>query len=76
MCGIAGIRDLEGRPLRESVIEAMTDVLDHRGPDHKGTWTGPGVALGNTRLSILDLSDAGSQPMRLDDGTLTLVYNG
>jgi asparagine synthase (glutamine-hydrolysing) len=76
MCGIAAIRDLHGRPVFETDVEAMIAAIRHRGPDHAGTWAGSGVALGNSRLSILDLSDAGNQPMQTDDRALTLVYNG
>jgi len=52
----------------------MTDLLHHRGPDDRGTWTSPEAHLGHTRLSILDLSEAGHQPMVLGD--LVLTYNG
>ncbi len=52
----------------------MVDRLRHRGPDDSGVWEGPGVCLGHTRLSILDLSSAGHQPMT--KGHLTVVYNG
>lgn len=56
------------------MVERMTRTLTHRGPDFQDTWKGPGVALGHTRLSILDLSPAGNQPMTL--GSATLTYNG
>ena len=71
MCGIAGI--IGEAPSRETV-EAMTRTLVHRGPDDSGMWEGDGVCLGHTRLSILDLSSAGHQPMT--KGHLTVVYNG
>ncbi|HKV98952.1 MAG TPA: asparagine synthase (glutamine-hydrolyzing) [Vicinamibacterales bacterium] len=78
MCGIAGIlfsasHDLE---LYQKRIERMTATLHHRGPDACGTWIDPGIALGHTRLSIIDLSDAGRQPIRDDSGRYTMVYNG
>jgi len=52
----------------------MAQLLQHRGPDGEGVWTGPGAALGHRRLAILDLSDAGRQPMEL--GSHVLTYNG
>ena len=52
----------------------MTETLAHRGPDGKGTFVAEGVALGHRRLSIIDLSSTGAQPMTL--GTATIVYNG
>ena len=71
MCGICGI--VRAAP-DEGSIERMTRSLSHRGPDFQDIWRDSGVALGHTRLSILDLSPAGNQPMRL--GHLTLTYNG
>ena len=71
MCGITGI--VGENPSRE-VVERMTRRLTHRGPDDSGVWTAPGVCLGHTRLSILDLSPAGHQPMSL--GPITVTYNG
>lgn len=78
MCGIAGIfhyREQE-RSVDLALLEAMTTTLAHRGPDGAGTWTGPGVGLGHRRLSIIDLSERGRQPMRDDRGDLVLTYNG
>ena len=54
----------------------MTRSLSHRGPDAEGFWTEGGVALGHRRLSILDLSDAGAQPMRSESGRYIIVFNG
>ncbi len=72
MCGIVGII---GRPPEDpQVIERMTSMLSHRGPDTKDVWRSATAHLGHTRLAIIDLSDAGRQPMHL--GNLTLVYNG
>jgi len=71
MCGIAGII---GEAPSQDAVERMTQRLVHRGPDDHGVWTGAGACLGHTRLSILDLSPAGHQPMTL--GHLTVVYNG
>ncbi len=71
MCGIAG---LIGGQTDPGVIRAMTAALRHRGPDDSGEWSEGPAALGHTRLSIIDLSAAGHQPMILGD--LVLVYNG
>jgi asparagine synthase (glutamine-hydrolysing) len=83
MCGLCGVLG----PTRESGIEdleAMTRTLDHRGPDDTGTWSAAfdsadgewSVGLGHTRLSILDLSPLGHQPMHSRDGRVTVTYNG
>lgn len=72
MCGIVGI---VGRPPEDpELIERMTSMLDHRGPDARDVWRAPEAHIGHTRLAIIDLSDAGRQPMHLGD--LSLVYNG
>ena len=81
MCGIVGIIDpraaAEARTL-ERYAGAMADALRHRGPDDAGTWVdaAAGVALAHRRLSILDLSPAGHQPMVSADGRRILVFNG
>ena len=54
----------------------MTDALAHRGPNGEGIYVEKGLALGHRRLSILDVSAAGNQPMISDDGALVLVHNG
>src|ERR1700735_205669 len=71
MCGIAGII---GSRASVDTVNAMTSLLRHRGPDGEGSWSAPGVALGHRRLSIIDLSHAGDQPMVL--GSRVLTYNG
>lgn len=75
MCGIAGFVLAGGAPPDARVAHTMTRMLAHRGPDGQGVHTEPGVALGHRRLSILDLSDNASQPMR-DEAGRTLVFNG
>ncbi len=79
MCGIAGFWDL-GPATADAppVLRRMTDAIRHRGPDDEGHWfdTAAGVALGHRRLSILDLSPEGHQPMVSADGRWVLVYNG
>ena len=74
MCGICGVVAFDGSPVRSDDVTAMTSLLHHRGPDDRGTWSSHNIALGATRLSILDLSQAGHQPMT--SGDWTLVYNG
>lgn len=76
MCGISGIVNLDGSPVVRDVVNAMTRAIAHRGPDDEGTWFGSGVGLGHRRLSIIDLSSAGHQPMTNEDGTLWITYNG
>jgi asparagine synthase (glutamine-hydrolysing) len=75
MCGIAGVV-APGRPAEVETAAAMAAALDHRGPDGDGLWSGDGVALGFRRLAIIDLSDAGMQPMASTDGRDVLVHNG
>ncbi len=81
MCGIAGIFDPEAASRGEElthVVTRMTDALRHRGPDDSGQWADPsaGIALGHRRLAILDLSQAGHQPMISAGGRYVLTYNG
>ncbi|MEJ5207447.1 MAG: asparagine synthase (glutamine-hydrolyzing) [Burkholderiaceae bacterium] len=78
MCGIAGII---GSPVDSCVLGAMLDAEIHRGPDGYGVWEmvldqDKHILLGHRRLSILDLSDAGAQPMRDASGDFVLTYNG
>src|SRR6267154_4828632 len=80
MCGIAGMLRPGGGD--ESALtgyaKRMADALRHRGPDASGVWTNTaaGVALGHRRLSILDLSEAGAQPMRSECGRFVVTFNG
>jgi asparagine synthase (glutamine-hydrolysing) len=80
MCGIAGvlISSTAARSTRERDALAMADTLAHRGPDDQGIWTDleAGVALTHRRLSIVDLSPAGHQPMTSADGRFVITYNG
>ena len=75
MCGIAGIA---GRGWDAAALRAMRGAQEHRGPDDSGVWADPAgtVGLANNRLAIIDLSDAGHQPMVSADGTICLVMNG
>lgn len=77
MCGIVGYWSSSTK-IGPGVIRRMADKIAHRGPDAEGVWLdeGVGLALGHRRLSILDLSPAGAQPMVSADGRLVLVFNG
>lgn len=75
MCAIAGLIRFDGAPVDVSVLSRMETAQRHRGPDGAGVWHDGPVGLSHRRLSIIDLSDAASQPMRGDHGEL-LVYNG
>ena len=64
MCGICGIVYFEeAKPVDRSRLNLMTDSLAHRGPDDKGIWTNRHVGFGHRRLSIIDLTSAGRQPL-------------
>ena len=76
MCGLTGILHRDSRPVDETVIARMTASLNHRGPDDKGVFVSGTVGLGHTRLSVIDLSSQGHQPMVSPDGRFVLVYNG
>lgn len=71
MCGICGFNWDDQRLVRD-----MADIMDHRGPDQKGDFVDEGVSLGHSRLSIIDLSEKGKQPMKNEDGSLQIVFNG
>lgn len=78
MCGIGGIIRFVDQAVDASEVRSLTDVIAHRGPDGEGCWINSKctVGLGHRRLSILDLSDSGSQPMHYADGRFTVVFNG
>ena len=80
MCGITGVFGYgAGRlGLDAATLDRMTDAMTHRGPDGRGTHFDPAgrIGLGHRRLSIIDLSEAGRQPMASDDGRTWIVFNG
>ncbi len=76
MCGIAGIFNLDGRPVDVRLIHDMTDKIAHRGPDGHDHYIEGNIALGHRRLAILDLSDNGKQPMMSANRTWVIVFNG
>ena len=63
MCGIAGVVGTSPVPVSRDTLQAMADSLAHRGPDDHGFYQAPGVGLAHRRLSIIDLSEAGRQPI-------------
>jgi asparagine synthase (glutamine-hydrolysing) len=71
MCGICGFNWADGH-----LIEQMKSTLVHRGPDDHGSYVAEGVSLGHRRLSIVDLSDCGRQPLSNEDGTVWITFNG
>ena len=73
MCGIAGFVGKEKN--MKKVLKGMTDRIKHRGPDAEGFFVRDGVALGQRRLSIIDI-EGGKQPMFSHDGNLVVVFNG
>ncbi|MGH9151854.1 MAG: asparagine synthase (glutamine-hydrolyzing) [Acidimicrobiales bacterium] len=75
MCGIVGIRCFDGRPVDRDLLEAMTERVQHRGPDDVGVWVGGDVAFGHRRLSIIDV-EGSRQPMGTGDGRFHIVFNG
>jgi asparagine synthase (glutamine-hydrolysing) len=76
VCGIAGILDRAGRQVDPHLVAAMTKAIAHRGPDGEGVWAEGAIGLGNRRLAIIDLSEAGSQPMTNETGDVVITYNG
>jgi asparagine synthase (glutamine-hydrolysing) len=77
MCGIAGYINLSTNNLdNESIIHSMLHAIKHRGPDDYGSWIGDRIVLGHRRLSILDLSPSGHQPMLSADARYHIVFNG
>src|SRR5262249_47187553 len=77
MCGIAGLYRDAG--VSEEHVDAVRRALaaeGHRGPDADGLWQGDRAVLGHRRLAILDLSEAGRQPMSNEDGSVRVTYNG
>src|SRR5688572_13957712 len=80
MCGLTGFLRGGGRlpPESPAVLRLQTGCLAHRGPDGDGQWldAAGGIALGHRRLAIIDLSDAGKQPMSSASGRYVIAYNG
>ena len=77
MCGIFAhyLFDREAQ-LDESAMRSMADTMIHRGPDDSGYWVDGRIGLAHRRLSIIDLSPDGRQPMTNEDGSVLLTFNG
>ena len=71
MCGITGFNWND-----KKLINKITKELSHRGPEYQGSYNNQNISLGHRRLSIIDLSDAGKQPMSTADNNLKIVFNG
>ena len=76
MCGINGIFHLNYKQVDQNQLIKMRDILEHRGPDHKGIYINNNIGLGHRRLSIIDTSSAGHQPFISDNGRYIIVFNG
>lgn len=76
MCGICGLIDYKLEPASAERASDMTAVISHRGPDHRSVWSNGPAHLGHTRLSVIDVSDLGNQPMVSSDGRFVICYNG
>ena len=76
MCGFTGILNLKGDSISQNILKKMTDELHHRGPDGEGYWIDRQMGMGHRRLTVIDLSEAGQQPMYTPDLRFVLAYNG
>lgn len=76
MCGLAGEIRFDGRAADRNTAAVMTGCMTHRGPDGEGLWSQGPAAFGHRRLAIIDLSEAGAQPMTSTELGLTIVFNG
>lgn len=77
MCGICGFTgEIIDRGDKQEVLRRMTEIITHRGPDSSGFYTDEDIAMGFRRLSIIDISETGDQPIYNEDKTLVLTFNG
>lgn len=76
MCGIAGQIRFDGEKIDAEILRQMANTINHRGPDHTGFFIQDNIGLCHLRLSIIDLSSAGNQPMQSLDGRYQIVFNG
>ena len=81
MCGICGVIDFKGQDkVNETLLKQMCAQMEHRGPDGEGTYINCSspvhAGLGHRRLKIIDLSEAGKQPMSNEDGSICITFNG
>jgi asparagine synthase (glutamine-hydrolysing) len=76
MCGICGVFYKDNQKVDKAFLKSMNDKIKHRGPDDYGYYTDNSIGLGHRRLSIIDLSKKGKQPMTNEDGTVWITFNG
>lgn len=76
MCGIVGRINFDNQPVKPIEIKVMCQLVKHRGPDDEGIWVNRQVGLGSRRLSIIDLSPKGRQPITNETGSIRVVLNG
>ena len=76
MCGIAGIINYTRPEDKRELLTRMVGLMHHRGPDASGLYMNGPVGLAHARLSIIDLSSAGNQPIHNEDKTVWIVFNG
>lgn len=76
MCGIAGVINKKGKKVQKEIVKQMCETIAHRGPDAEGIFLKENIGLGHRRLSILDLTADGNQPMYSHDEKYVIVYNG
>ena len=76
MCGIAGYINFNNQPVSKFILKEMGKAIKHRGPDGEGYWLNNNVGIAHRRLSVIDLSDAGRQPMISKNKRFILSYNG
>ncbi|HMI78731.1 MAG TPA: asparagine synthase (glutamine-hydrolyzing) [Ferruginibacter sp.] len=76
MCGIAGVFHFNEQPVSHQTIKTMVDAMSHRGPDGEGIYLDENIALGHRRLSILDITPKGAQPMGSHNSEWVIVFNG
>ncbi len=76
MCGITGIINLKNKPVKTATLRRMTSSIAHRGPNGEGLYIEKNIGLGHRRLSIIDLSERGSQPMWNKKKNLVITFNG
>ena len=76
MCGISGIINFQNKKIKRHIVKKMIMKIKHRGPDDEGYYFNKNIALGFVRLSIIDLTKAGNQPMYSNDNRFVIVFNG
>ncbi len=76
MCGFTGVTKASEIAETDKVLTSMMERIVHRGPDSEGRYIDDDIAMGFRRLSIIDITDSGDQPIFNEDGSLVLMFNG